>query len=101
MAWAINAELFEDVKSGEVPGWDSWDRAGVLTSERLVIDWETPHMAYYSKLILQRLRGLQEDHTRDIYAQIAKDLEVRFRRATAQFTRTLLAAKLKAAVAHG
>jgi hypothetical protein len=101
MEWAINAELFEDVENGEFSGWSSWDRTGVLTSKRLVIDWETPHMVSYSKLILQRLRGLQEDHTRDIYAKAAKSLEERIRRVNEQILVTHTATKLKTAAAHG
>jgi hypothetical protein len=57
MEWAINVELFEDVANEEVPGWSSWDRTGVLTSKRLIIDWDTPHIASYSKLILQGCGG--------------------------------------------
>jgi hypothetical protein len=80
MEWAINAELFEDVKNGEFPGWSSWDRTGVLTSERLVINWETPHIAEYAELILRRLQALDEG-ARDKYAEVAKSLGKRFRDA--------------------
>jgi hypothetical protein len=95
MEWAINAELFEDVANEEVPGWSSWDRTGVLTSKRLIIDWDTPHIASYSKLILQRLRGLHEDRTDDIYAQAAKGLEDRIRRVNEQLLVTYTAKKLR------
>jgi hypothetical protein len=100
MEWAINAELFEDVENEELSGWSSWDRTGVLTSKRLVIDWETPHIANYSKLILQRLRGLHEDYANDMYAQVAKALEERIRRVNEQLLVTHTANKSKAEAAH-
>jgi hypothetical protein len=101
MEWAINAELFEDVENGEWSGWSSWDRTGVLTSERLIIDWKIPHITSYSKLILQRLRGLQEDHAKDIYSQAAKDLEARIRDANKGLLSIPTTKRLKAASAHG
>jgi hypothetical protein len=101
MEWAINAELFEDVESGELSDRSSWDRTGVLTSKRLVIDWATPHIASYSKLILRRLRALQEHHTRDIYARTAKDLETRIRDANNGLISIPKTTKLKTVAAHG
>ena len=104
MEWAINAELFEDVENRELSGWSSWDRTGVLTSKRLIIDWDTPHIASYSKLILRRLRGLRglrEHHTRDIYAQAARDLEARIRDANKGLLSIPKTKQFKTAAAHG
>jgi hypothetical protein len=101
MEWAINAELFEDEENGELSGWSSWDRTGVLASKRLVIDSDTPHITSYSELILRRLRGLQEHHTRDIYARTAKDLETRIRDANNGLLSIPQTTKLKTAAAHG
>lgn len=100
MEWAINAELFEDLDNGELVGWSSWNRKGVLTSKRLVIDWETPHITSYSRLILRRLRGLQEHHTRDIYARAAKDLEARIRDNNKGLLSIPKTKQLKASSAH-
>ena len=100
MEWAINAELFEDVKNGELSGWSSWDRTGVLTSERLVINWETPHIAEYSEFILRRLQALEEG-ARDKYAEVAKSLEKRFRDANKGLLSIPRTAKLNTAAAHG
>ena len=104
MEWAINAELFEDVENEEVPGWSSWDRKGVLTSKRLIIDWDTPHISNYLKLILRRLRGLRglrEHHTRDIYAHAARDLEARIRDANKGLLSIPKTKQFKTAAAHG
>jgi hypothetical protein len=100
MEWAINAELFEDVENGEVLGWSSWDRTGVLTSERLVLDWETPHVAEYAEFILRRLEALEEG-ARDHYAQVANGLGKRIRHANKGRLSIPRAANLKAAAAHG
>jgi hypothetical protein len=104
MEWAIQAELFEDledIENGELSGWSSWDRAGVLTAKRLVLDSGTPHIASYSRLILRRLRGLQEHHTKDIHARAAKSLEARIRDANKGPISILKTKQLKASSAHG
>src|SRR3979411_3260273 len=67
LEWAINSELFEDIERAELSGWSSWDRTGVLTQNKLVIDWDTPPIATYAELILQRLQGLSEG-SNDKYA---------------------------------
>jgi hypothetical protein len=100
MEWAINAEIFEDIENGELSGWSLWDRTGVLTSERLVINWETPHIAEYSQFILRRLQALEEG-ARDKYAEVAKSLEKRFRDANKGLLSIPRTAKLNTAAAHG
>jgi hypothetical protein len=99
LEWAINSNLYEEMENVELPGWMSWDRTGVLTSERLLIESETPHITKYLELILQRLQGL-ETGAKDKYAQIAKDLESRIRRVNEGLLRNQ-STKLKAAAAHG
>jgi hypothetical protein len=101
MEWAIQAELFEDVENGELSGWSLWDRTGVLTSKRLVLDSGTPHIASYLKLILRRLRGLQEHHTTDIYARAARVLEKRIHDANKGLFSVPKIKQLKASSAHG
>jgi hypothetical protein len=44
-----------------------------------VIDWDTPPIATYAELILQRLQGLSKG-SNDKYAQAARDLEERISR---------------------
>ena len=80
LEWAINSEIFEEVEGGELSGWTSWDRTGVLTRRQLVIDWETPHIATYAEFILLRLESLSEG-ANDKYAQASKNLEERIRPA--------------------
>jgi hypothetical protein len=94
MEWAINAEIFEDIENGDLSGWR------VLTSERLVINWETPHIAEYSQFILRRLQALEEG-ARDKYAEVAKSLEKRFRDANKGLLSIPRTAKLNTAAAHG
>jgi hypothetical protein len=104
MEWAIQAELFEDlddVENGELSGWSSWDRAGVLTAKRLMLDSGTPHIGSYSRLILRRLRGLQEHHTTDTYARAARDLEKRIHDANKGLFSVPKIKQLKTSSAHG
>ena len=100
LEWAINADLFEDVKNEGLSGWSLWDRTGVLTSERLVIAWETPHITKYSDFILQRLQALEKD-ANDKYSRVAKNLEQRIRRVNEGLLRTRSATKIKTVTAHG
>jgi hypothetical protein len=100
LEWAINSNLYDETENVELPGWRSWDRTGVLTSERLLIESETPHITKYLEYILQRLHGLEEG-TKDKYAQIAKNLESRIGRVNEGLLRNQSATKLKAAAAHG
>jgi len=100
LEWAINSNLYEEMENVELPGWRSWDRTGVLSSERLLIESETPHITKYLELILQRLQGL-ETGAKDKYAQISKALGVRIGRAHEGLLRNQSATKLKAAAAHG
>jgi hypothetical protein len=99
LEWAINSDVYEETQNGELPGWRTWDRTGVLTSERLLINSETPEIKKHMELILQRLQGLQ-DGAKDKYAQIAKNLESRLRRVNEGLLRSQ-PAKLKTAAAHG
>jgi hypothetical protein len=100
LEWAINTDLFEKVENGSLSGWNSWDRTGVLTRERFVIDWQTPNIANYSELILRRLRALKEG-ARDRYAEIAKDLEKRIRRSNQELLRNRSATKPRTYSVHG
>jgi hypothetical protein len=79
LQWAINSNIFEDVGPRELPDWNSWDRTGVLTAERLVVDLETPHITTYARFILQRLEALSEG-ANDRYAQAAQTVAKRIRR---------------------
>jgi hypothetical protein len=76
----INADFFGEAESNLPTGWNAWDRTGVLDSEQLVLDWETPHIAEYVAFILLRLQDLSRD-ARDKYTETAKELEKRIRRA--------------------
>ncbi len=76
--WAINSDFFGEAESNFPLGWSSWDRAGVLNSGQLVIDWETPHIATYAAFIMLRLQDLYNG-ARDRYAEAAKNLEKRMR----------------------
>jgi hypothetical protein len=76
LTWAINADIFGKTESNFPTGWASWDRTGVLNSNHLVLDWETPHVANYTAFILLRLKDLSGD-ARDKYAETAKDLRKR------------------------
>jgi hypothetical protein len=78
--WAIDSDFYAEAESKFPAGWSSWDRAGVLDSGQLVLDWQTPHIAMYAAFILLRLQDLYRD-ARDKYAETAKDLEKRIRRA--------------------
>jgi hypothetical protein len=78
--WAIHSDFFGEAESKFPVGWSEWDRTGVLHSAHLVLDWETPHIATYAAFILMRLQDLSRD-ARDKYAESAKELERRIRRA--------------------
>lgn len=80
LSWAIDSDFYAEDESKFPAGWSSWDRAGVLNSGQLVLDWETPHIATYAAFILLRLQDLYRD-ARDKYAESAKRLERRIRRA--------------------
>jgi len=78
--WAIDADFYAEAESKFPAGWSLWDRAGVLDSGQLVLDWETPHIAMYAAFILLRLQDLYRD-ARDKYAETATHLEKRIRHA--------------------
>ena len=78
--WAIHADFLEDVAAGNPPGWESWSRVGVLTTEQLVIDWKTPHIESYAEFIMQRLQALSAG-SRDTHARVASKLEKLIRRS--------------------
>src|SRR5579864_403950 len=78
--WAIHSDFFGDAENNFPMGWSQWDRTCVLNSAQLVLDWETPHIATYAAFILMRLQDLSKD-ARDKYAESAKELEGRIRRA--------------------
>ncbi len=80
LSWAIDSGFYAEAESKFPAGWSSWDRAGVLNTGQLVLDWETPHIATYAAFVLLRLQDLYRD-ARDIYAETAKELEKRIRRA--------------------
>ena len=98
LEWAIGADLFE--KTRDLSGWRSWDRTGVLTSKRLVINSETPRIAKHLGSVLQHLQDLEKG-AHDKYAQTAKELAARIRRVNKGLLGTPLAARLKASSAHG
>lgn len=98
--WAVNSNLYDTIENAGPSGWLSWDRTGVLTSERLLIDSETLQITHYLGYILQRLHGLEEG-TKDKYAQVAKDLENRIGHVNDGLLRIRPSARLKAAAAHG
>jgi hypothetical protein len=74
------SDFFGEAESNFPTGWKAWDRIRVVDSKQLVLDWETPHIAEYVAFILLRLRDLIGD-ARDKYAETAKGLEKRIRRA--------------------
>jgi hypothetical protein len=78
--WAIDPDFYAEAEDKFPAGWNSWDRAGVLDSGQLVLDWETPHIAMYAAFILLRLQDLYRD-ARDKYAETATHLEKRIRHA--------------------
>ena len=80
LSWAIDSDFYAEAESQFPAGWRSWDRAGVLSTGQLVLDWETPHITTYAAFILLRLQDLYRD-ARDKYAESAKGLERRIRRA--------------------
>jgi hypothetical protein len=78
--WAIHSDFFGEAEGNFPIGWSQWDRTCVLNAAQLVLDWETPHIATYAAFILMRLQDLSQD-ARDKYAESAKELERRIRRA--------------------
>jgi len=78
--WAIDPDFYAEAEDKFPAGWNLWDRAGVLDSGKLVLDWETPHIAMYAAFILLRLQDLYRD-ARDKYAETATHLEKRIRHA--------------------
>jgi len=78
--WEIHSDFFGEAEGNFPIGWSQWDRTCVLNAAQLVLDWETPHIATYAAFILMRLQDLSKD-ARDKYAESAKELERRIRRA--------------------